>query len=172
MTRKPLIPLPESERISKLRAMGLDGNMVPLNATDAEIKAAERPGLGMEETPVVKGKAVGILFAVGTLLGIGAGITSALGVPQWVPFALSAAGGLCLFLAGKPLPAFKVGGPLVPPALAGGFLAFGAALATFAGSLNSGLLQGGVLFAAALFAGLAGKAAPGKEPPVIGSEVK
>jgi hypothetical protein len=178
MSRKPLKPLDPALRIKLLHHLGYDliidnglEIIVPLVRTPAEtaayIKAAHEDKKIMEPEvpapqPLIPPKVAMILAAIGSFLGLAASAASGIAsLPVWAPFALSILGAICLFLAGKAIPALKLpGGALLPPKMVPLFGALATALGTFAAQLQPGMLQGALLLLASIVAGLAGVAAP------------
>lgn len=169
-SRKPLVPLPREERIKRLRGLGYELQetdqgeiIVPSGSTHLELEALSKP---MEEQapevkPLIPAKAAMILAAIGSFLGLAASAVSGIAtLPAWLPFALSLAGGICLFLAGKAIPALKLPGKaLVPSKLVPLFSGAATAVAAFAATLSPGTVQGALLLLASALGGIAGLAA-------------
>lgn len=159
---KPLIQLSPQERHAKLQEMGLDDNMVPLTATDAERQAAQTVEIHVETKPMLSDKNIAIFGTLGTLLGLAAAVCSGVAaLPAWLPFLLSAFGAIAMHLAGRSLPALKIGDkPLAPEKFIPILKASAAALGTFASTFAPGIVQGALLLTAAIVYGLAGVVAP------------
>lgn len=161
--RTPLRPLSKEERAARLASMGLSEDLLPLTLSDLELKAAQTPpGEGPKEQkmPIVSPKAATIIAIIGTLLGIAAGAVVMWPLaPAWLPFSLSALGAIALFLAGKSVPALRVGGAILPHQAVPTVLGIATLTGTLAGTLQDGPLKAGLVLLVAILGGLAGKVA-------------
>lgn len=167
--RTPLQPLPPEERAEKLKAMGLDENMVPLNASVAEKVAASGgpahrlANFTLPHLPPWALKAAQLAAALGTVLPV----LPMLGAPGWVSFVVFAVACAGAFATGAHMPSW-VGPTLLRPGLVTA-VGLGAGGVAAASEHADGSLRGWLLLAATLLAGAAGKTLEQPTAPAAGN---
>lgn len=165
MTRRPFRSLPEARRVAELRARGLDANMVPLGASDAERLAARPvvPEVQPMPQPLVSGKLLAFAGVLAGVLSTAATLSPMVPfLPPWVDTLLWGLAAVAALLTGVALPEFKGRGFNLAGAPA--FGAAAAALFTFGSTLPDGTWKSVVLLAATACTVLSGKAIPSPNP--------
>jgi hypothetical protein len=161
--RKPLVPLPEEERVRQLAARGLGPDLFPLNRTPEEALAdsiSTRPDVAPAAT-ATRSLVPGWLAALAHAL-IPAAAAGAHLLPVFIAQPVSIAVFILSFFAGLalPQPDFVADGhPLVPLAMVP-ILSTGAAALAQAAAATSGTLSFACTVGAMLCAWLAGVALP------------
>lgn len=149
--------MPEAERLAKLRAEGLDGNHIPLNATEAERTAAMDAPAVVPPKPLFPSWLAHLASLLAPLLALAASIAPA---PfNALAFALAF---VFAFLGGLPLPSpsFTSEQAHIPAALVPVALSLATVIGTTGAHLADGPLKAAVVLAGLVLAWLGGKLVP------------